>query len=336
MIDRRTLLAGMAALPFTHALAHAADLPAARIDRIDPALDRIIAPGAQVEILAQGYRWAEGPTWAAPIDALLFGDPPSNIVYRWTRKDGVSPFLSPSGLQTAIPKEIREAGLNGIAIDRDGHLVGADSGTRAIVRVDLKTRARTILADRYQGKRFNSPNDLTTAGDGSIYFSDPPYGLTDGDTSSLREIGFNGLYRLTPDGMVTLIDGSHRRPNGVTLSPDGRTLYLALSDEKQPQVLAYSLGADGLPTGQRLFRDMGKELAAGEPGLPDGIKTAPDGTVFATGPGGVHVCAPDGRLLGKIRTGKAIANCCIGEGGKTLFLTSADRLAAVPLIASGG
>ncbi|MBH0014686.1 hypothetical protein I6F66_21815, partial [Pseudoalteromonas sp. NZS100_1] len=103
MIDRRTLLAGMAALPLTHALAHAADLPAARIDRIDPALDRIIAPGAQVEILAQGYRWAEGPTWAAPIDALLFGDPPSNIVYRWTRKDGVSPFLSPSGLQTAIP-----------------------------------------------------------------------------------------------------------------------------------------------------------------------------------------------------------------------------------------
>ena len=176
MIDRRTLLAGMAALPLTHALAHAVDLPAARIDRIDPALDRIIAPGAQVEILAQGYRWAEGPTWAAPIDALLFGDPPSNIVYRWTRKDGVSPFLSPSGLQTAIPKEIREAGLNGIAIDRDGHLVGADSGTRAIVRVDLKTKARTILADRYQGKRFNSPNDLTMAADGSIYFSDPPYG----------------------------------------------------------------------------------------------------------------------------------------------------------------
>lgn len=332
MIDRRSLLAGMAALSLSPAMARAAGAPIARVDRIDPALDRIIPPGAQVAILAQGYRWAEGPTWAPSLNCLLFGDPPSNILYRWTRADGASPFLSPSGLQTPVPPAIREPGLNGIAIDRDGDLVGADSGTRAIVRVDLKTKKRTILADRYQGKRFNSPNDLTIAADGAIYFTDPPYGLADGDTSSLREIGFNGLYRLTPDGMVTLIDGRHRRPNGVALSPDGRTLYLALSDETQPEVLAYSLGEDGLPTGHGLFRDMRAGLAAGEPGLPDGIKVAPNGTVFATGPGGVHVCAPDGTLLGMVRTGKAIANCCLGEDGATLFLTSSDCLAAVRLV----
>jgi gluconolactonase len=333
MIDRRTLVAGLATLPLARAAARAATpaLPAARIDRLAPAFDRIVALDAQVEILAKGYRWAEGPTWVPQGDYLLFGDPPSNIVYRWTRQDGVTPFLSPSGLQTPVPPGIREPGLNGIAIDRDGMLVGADSGTRAIVRVDLRTRARAILADRYQGKRFNSPNDLCIAPSGAIYFSDPPYGLADADASPLRELDFCGLYRLTPDGTVTLLDRSHRRPNGLAVSPDGRTLYLALSDENRPELLAYTLDADGMPTAQRLFLDMHKGHAAGDPGLPDGVKVRADGTIFATGPGGVHVCTPTGSLLGIIRTGKAIANCCIGEGGRTLFLTSSDMLAAVPL-----
>lgn len=328
MIARRTVLGGLAGLPL---LTAAAEPPAARIVRLDPALDRIIDPAAPIEILARGFRWAEGPVWVNEGNYLLFGDPPSNIVYRWRAGEGAKPFLSPSGLQGAVPEGVREMGLNGIAINAKGALIGADSGTRAIVRVDLATKKRTILADRFEGKRFNSPNDLCLAPDGAIYFTDPPYGYSEPDTSPLRELDFCGLYRLTPDGKVVLLDRNHRRPNGVAVSHDGRTLYLALSDEKQPEVRAYTLDAKGMPTGQRLFRDMRPQRAEGLPGLPDGIKLSADGHVFATGPGGVHICTADGTLLGIVQTGKAVANCSIGENGRRLFMTSHDMLAAVPL-----
>lgn len=329
MTDRRTVLAGLVSLPLLSTRSMAT--PVGRIERIDPALDRIVDPSVAVEIVASGFRWAEGPVWVPGQECLLFTDPPANIVWRWKQGEGAKPFLSPAGYQGKVPPGAREAGLNGLALDSKGALVAADSGTRAIVRIDLKTRRRTILADRFQGKRFNSPNDLCVAPSGAIYFTDPPYGLTDGDTSPLRELDHNGLYRLTPDGEVTLLDGQHHRPNGVALSPDGRTLYLALSDEERPEVIAYDLDARGLPVGQRPFRDMRPQHAAGLPGLPDGIKVAPDGHVFATGPGGVHVCSAQGALLGIIATGKAIANVCSDQTGGYLYLTSSDRLARVAL-----
>ncbi len=237
MTSRRMFLAGLASLPVGARLGAAVAAPIGSIRRLDPELDRIVAPSASVTVLARGYKWAEGPVWAPRDNCLLFNDPPSNILYRWRPKDGVRPFLSPSGLQGPVPPGIREPGLNGLAIDSSGALIAADSGTRAIVRIDLRTRARTILADRFQGKRFNSPNDLCVAPSGMIYFTDPPYGLTDGDRSALRELEHCGLYALGPDGALSLLDGSHRRPNGVAVSPDGRTLYLALSDEQRPEVL---------------------------------------------------------------------------------------------------
>jgi gluconolactonase len=322
------LLAGLASLPVA---AMAAPAPTGFIKRLSPKLDAIISPSATVEFLAEGFRWAEGPVWVSQGDYLLFSDPPANIVYRWRQNEGAKPFLSPAGFQGVIPEGVREAGLNGLTIDKKGALIAADSGTRAIMRIDLQTRKRTILADRFEGKRFNSPNDLCIAPSGFIYFTDPPYGFTDGDKSALRELPHNGLYMLAPDGKVTLIDGTHRRPNGVAIAPDGRTLYLALSDEKQPEVRAYYLGADGRPTGQRLFYDFRAELAQGQPGLPDGIKVAPSGHVFATGPGGVHILTSKGEALGVVGTGKAVANICLGKGGASLFLTSADRLARVSL-----
>lgn len=333
MIARRTLIAGLAGLPLIARPAWAAaTLPTVgKIERRDPALDAIIDVTAPIEVIAQGIHWAEGPVWVPQQRCLLFTDPPANIAYRWRPGGKAEPFLSPAGLQTPIPGTIREAGLNGLTLDRSGALLGADSGTRAIVRIDLTTRRRTILADRYEGKRFNSPNDLCVAASGAIYFTDPTYGLAEGDASPLREVNHTGLYRLTPDGKVTLIDGSHRRPNGVALSPDGKTLYLALSDDVAPEIIAYDLGRDGLPTGSRRFRDMRKELGEGLPGLPDGIKVGSGGILFATGPGGVYICAPDGTVLGLVSTGKAIANCCFGEDGKSLFLTSSDMVAKVRL-----
>lgn len=331
MIARRTVLAGLASLPVA-AMAAPAPAPAGFIQRLAPGLDAILPPSAKVEFLAEGFRWAEGPVWAPQGDYLLFSDPPANIVYRWRRGEGATPFLSPSGVQGEIPAGVREAGLNGLTIDKDGALVAADSGTRAIVRIDLQTRKRTILADRFEGQRFHSPNDLCIAPSGMIYFTDPPYGFTDGDQSILRELPQNGLYMLAPDGKVTLLDGSHHRPNGVAIAPDGRTLYLALSDEKRPEVRAYTIGRDGRPTGQRLFHDFRPELAQSQPGLPDGIKVGPGGHVFATGPGGVHILTPEGEALGLVGTGKAVANICFGQGGASLFLTSSDRLAMVPLL----
>lgn len=335
MIPRRMVLAAIAASGLAASSSRAAipgEVAPRGVVRLDPALDVVLDKNAAVEELAYGFTWAEGPVWVDRDGGyLLFSDPPANVVHRWSADAAVTRFLDPAGLQTAAPAGVREAGANGLTLDAQGRLLIADSGTRAIVRLDLATRRRTILADRFEGKRFNSPNDLVVAENGTIYFTDPPYGLSDGDGSSLREQPVNGLYRLDPDGRVLLLDGSHRRPNGVGLSPDGRTLLLALSDEARPQVLAYSLGRDGMPTGVRLFHDMRAHFARGWPGLPDGMDVAPDGHVFATGPGGVHVLAPDGRLLGIVATGKAIANCCVGENGRSLFLASHDRLCRVRL-----
>ncbi|MDF2638702.1 MAG: SMP-30/gluconolactonase/LRE family protein [Novosphingobium lindaniclasticum] len=335
-MDRRGALAGLAGLAMTPLLrsAHAeAREPAfGAIRRLDPELDRIVAPDAAVRRLASGFRWAEGPVWVPAESCLLFGDPGRNTVHRWSAKAGLEVFLSPSGLQSPVPAGIREPGLNGLALDTGGRLIAADSGTRAIVRIDIASRNRETLADRFEGKRFNSPNDLCVSKSGAIYFTDPTYGLAEGDDSPLRELPWCGLYRLSPDGVLHLLDRRHRRPNGVALSPDERTLYLALSDEKQPEVLAYTLSAEGIAGEPRRFLDMRADLAAGRPGLPDGIKVAATGHVFATGPGGVHVCTAQGRRLGVIETGKAVANCAIGQGGKSLFLTSSDSLAMVPLV----
>ncbi len=333
MIGRRALIGGMASLPLLSRSAFATSLPRiGKIERLDPALDAIIDSASPIEVIADGIRWAEGPVWVRKGSYLLFTDVPANLVYRWKPGGRKEPFLSPSGLQTPIPATIREAGLNGLALDRSGTaLLAADSGTRAIVRIDLTTKKRTILADRYQGKRFNSPNDLCLAKSGAIYFTDPTYGLAQGDTSPLRELTHNGLYRLDPDGKVTLIDGSHRRPNGIALSPDNGRLYLAQSDEDAPEVFVYDLGPDGMPTASRRFIDMRKELAAGLPGLPDGMKVGTTGTIFASGPGGIHICSPEGKVLGIVGTGKAAANCCIGEDGRTLFITSSDMVARVRL-----
>ncbi len=329
-LSRRQILAGAAALP----LVAAAPAPVPRrvggIERLDPGLDAIIDPTAPVEVLGEGYRWAEGPVWVRRKGWLLFNDVPGNTMWRWRPGKGVDLFMRPSGLAGPVPDAFNEAGANGLAIDPAGRLVMADSGNRAVARVDLDTKRKTILVDRYQGKRFNSPNTVVVARNGAIYFTDPPYGLKDPDHAPLRELDFQGLYRRDPDGKVTLLDGTHYRPNGIALSPDERTLYLALSDEARPELLAYPLDAKGNVGRARLFHDTRAQHAAGRPGLPDGVVTDQAGRVFATGPGGVHVLAPDGRLLGIIATGQTIANCCFGGAdGSTLFMTSHDMLACV-------
>lgn len=335
-ISRRAVMAGMATLPFVPGLAQAGTLTLGKITRFDPALDKILDVKAPIHQLASGYKWSEGPVWVKDGGYLLFSDVPSNVIWKWEPGKTPVKFLEPSGLSGPIPAGIREAGSNGLAIDAKGNLIIADSGSRVIASVDLKTKQRTVLADRYNGKRFNSCNDVAIHRNGTIYFTDPPYGLAEGDTSPLKEQPHNGVYRKTPDGHVHLVDGSLSRPNGVALSPDHQTLYIAMSDERRPHILAYPLdvegGASGDPT---ILTDFSAELAKKLPGLPDGLKVAKNGTIFTSAPGGIYVLSPKGKKLGLIATGKATANCAFGEDGKTLFLTSNDVLAKVRLKISG-
>lgn len=334
-LSRRTALGALAALPLAPAGAWAAGRVGG-ITRFDPALDAVIDTETPIEVLHTGLQWAEGPVWVKRGGYLLFTDPPRNRAYRWAPGEGVSVFLDPSGLAGPVPAGVREAGANGLTIDGRGRLIMADSGSRAIAAVDLKTKQKTLLATQFEGKRFNSCNDVAIGRDGAIYFTDPPYGLSEGDSSPLRQLSFNGVYRLGADGQVQVIDRTLHRPNGVALCPKRTTLYVAMSDEARPEILAYPLDAAGMPrAAPTRFHDFSEPLARKLPGLPDGLKVDAAGRVFASGPGGIYVLSPEGQALGLIATGKATANCAFGEDGRTLFLTSHDMLARVRLRSPG-
>ncbi|MEZ0244199.1 MAG: SMP-30/gluconolactonase/LRE family protein [Sphingomonas sp.] len=333
-VSRRAVMAGMAVAPFVPGIALAGET-VGKITRLDPALDAIVDANAPIEMLASGYKWAEGPVWVKDGGYLLFSDVPSNVIWKWDGK-AATKFLEPSGLAGPIPAGVREAGANGLAIDAKGNLIMADSGTRCVASVDLKTKKKTILAGKYDGKRFSSCNDVAIHANGTIYFTDPPYGFSEGDTSPLKEIPFNGVYRLTPSGEVHLIENRLTRPNGVALSPDGQYLYITISDPARPEILRVELDVEGGGADEpKLFADMREGVAAKLPGLPDGLKVSKNGHVFSSGPGGIHIYTPAGKLLGVISPGTACANCAFGEDGKTLFLTANNMLAKVRLKTPG-
>lgn len=301
------------------------------IERLSPALDAIVPADAKVEKLADGFTWAEGPVWIDSGGYLLFTDVPENTLYRWSPRTGLEVFLKPSGYEGEDLAPLREPGANGLFPDSEDSILLADSGNRVVSRLSLRNRKRTTLAARFSGRRFNSPNDLVRAGNDVIYFTDPPYGLKGLDDSPVKELGFNGVYRIDPHGRVSLVDDSLSFPNGVALSPDEKTLYVANSDPKRPIWMAYDLDAKGEISGKRVFADAADLIGADAPGLPDGLKTSPDGVLFATAPGGVLVMTPAGERLGRIRTGGAIANCAFGEDGRVLYMTSHRMLARVRL-----
>jgi endo-1,4-beta-xylanase len=305
--------------------------PIGRIERFDPAFDAIVAPGAQVEKLAAGFDWAEGPVWIRAGGYLLFTDVPANTLYRWSARDGVSIFLKPSGYQGRDLAGLREAGANGLIAADDRTILMADSGSRAIARLALHDRRKTLLATHFAGKRLNSPNDLARRADGTIFFTDPPYGLEGLNGSALKELDFNGVYRLAPDGTVALIDRTLSFPNGIELSPDQRVLFVSNSDPQRPIWITYDLNATGVPTRTTVFADASDLIGPTAPGLPDGMAMRADGLLFATAPGGVLVFASDGRRLGRISTGAAVANCAISDDGRTLYMTSDNLLARVRL-----
>ena len=306
------------------------------VHRQSAELDRIVPAGARIEKLAEGFVWSEGPVWIRHGAYLLFSDVPGNKMYRWSEADGLSVFLAPSGYAGTETGIFREPGSNGLIRGPGNTILLADHGNRAVAQLDLATREKTFLATRFDGKRFNSPNDLVLASDGSIYFTDPPYGLEGLNQSPHKELPFNGVYRLRPSGEVELLDDSLTFPNGIILSPDERTLYVAVSDPDRAQIFAYDRAGDGRVSNRRIFADLTAEAKQGLPGLPDGMAIDGAGNLFATGPGGVYVFAPDGRRLGRIDTGTAVANAAFGgEDGRMLYLASNHFIARLRTSTTG-
>ena len=299
------------------------------IERLDPRLDALIPADAKIEVLASGFDWAEGPVWIADDGgALLFSDLPNNVIHRWHPRRGLEVYLKPAGF-TGIGEYSSESGSNGLTLDTDGNLVACEHGDRRI-SVLVKDGGKRTLVDNYQGKRLNSPNDLVYHSSGALYFTDPPYGLPERGSDPTRELDYAGVYRLSPGGELTLLTAELTRPNGIAFSPDERTLYVAVSDPEHAVIMAYDVLEDGLVDAGRVFFDATSRVGA-MPGLPDGLKGDANGNLFATGPGGVLVFAPDGAHLGTIKPGHATANCGWGGDGTVLYMTSESYLCRIQL-----
>lgn len=303
------------------------------VHRKDQRIDLLIPPGAEIELLATGFEWSEGPVWMREKNSIIFSDVPRNVIHRWSEKDGLSEYLRPSGYSTE-PARGGEPGSNGLAIDAKRRLILCQHGDRRVARMESSLLAPAArfqdVAGHFEGKRFNSPNDLAIHSSGAIYFTDPPYGLEAGFDDPKKEIPFQGVYRVGVDGVVTLLVDSLRAPNGIAFSPDESILYVAQSAPETPIWMAYSVQPDGGLTQERVLADA-KTLRLEGPGLPDGMKVDRQGTIFASGPGGIVVLSPAGEHLGTISTGEAISNCAFSDDGKWLYMTSDMHLCRIAL-----
>ena len=316
------------------AFAFGADAPefSGSIERFDPAFDTLVAPDAKIEKLAGGFTWSEGPVWFD--GGIVFSDVPNNTAFRWKEGDTKADiFLKPSGL-TGTPPNDRPQGSNGLARDAKGQLILCQHGDRRVARMSAPGKFETI-ADKFEGKRFSSPNDLAIRKNGDIYFTDPPYGLNGQNASPMKEIPFNGVYRVTPDGKVTLLTKDLTFPNGIAFSPDEKILYLAISDPKHTRVAAFDVKDDGTIANERTFFDAEALKKPGLKGSCDGLKTDTHGNVWTTGPGGVLVISRAGKLLGRINTGQPTANCNWGGDGSMLYITANMFLVRVKTLAKG-
>ena len=301
---------------------------------MSPELDAILAANAQIEVLGEGYTWSEGPVWVASGDYLLFTDVPENKIFKWKEGEGASLYLTPSGF-TGEKTTSTEPGANGLALDLSGNLTLCQHGDRRIARMaaplDQPKPTFETVTDKWNGKRFNSPNDLVFDKKGNLYFTDPPYGLKDHEKSPDKEIPFQGVYRRNLDGTVELLDSTLSRPNGIALSPDEKMLFVANSDPDKAIWKAFDIQADGKLANGRIFHDATSMVGAEFKGLPDGLKISKKGIVFASGPGGVLIFKMDGTLLGRINPGEGTANCAFGQDEKVLYLTSDMYLCKVNL-----
>lgn len=328
---RMTLL--LLSLNLTIACSRAEYATTGSVLRLRPEMEQLIAPDAQIEVLASGFSWAEGPVWDQSEDRLLFSDVPNNVVHSWSEQIGLSNYLKPSGF-TGPAEYSREPGSNGLAFDSQGRLLSCEHGDRRL-SILTKDGGKRTLADAHEGKRFNSPNDLAVHSSGAIFFTDPPYGLAKGVDDPTREQECLGVYRWDPTGEVSLLISDLDRPNGVTLSPDEKTLYIAQSHGPKPFIFSYPLDAQ-LAVGKGKILFDASTLADKYPGSPDGLKVDQQGNIWSSGPGGVLILSPSGELLGRILTERRTANLAWGgEDGSVLYLTANHDLLRIQTLTQG-
>jgi gluconolactonase len=297
------------------------------IERIDPSLDAIISPTATIEIIAEGFEWSEGPVWIEKHNMLLFSDVPMNTVYKWTEAKGAEVYLKPSGYTGTTPSKCKEPGSNGLTLDNEDNLVLCQHGDRQMGKMDApldKPQAKYItLANKFEGKRFSSPNDCVYNSSSELFFTDPPYGLqTQDDTDSLKEIKHNGVYKVKKDGTVILLVDSITRPNGLAFLPGEKKIIIANSDPAKPYWYIYDVDDNDSLQNGKIFYDASAAMGKGVRGLPDGFKIDKNGNVFATGPGGLWIFNNEGKVLGKIKFTESTSNCALSPDEKTLYVTN--------------
>jgi gluconolactonase len=284
-------------------------------------MDQIISRDVQIEKLGDGFQFTEGPVWFKE-GYLLFSDVVGNVIRKWTPDGKVVEFRRPSGYDGTDAPVGAFIGSNGLTIDKEGRLLICEHGTRRISRLE-KDGKLTVVVDKYNGRRLNSPNDQVFKSDGALYFTDPPYGLTGQDKDAKKELSFNGVFRLK-DGKLILLHKELTRPNGLAFSPDEKVLYVANSDPDRKIWMRFDVKSDGSLGAGKVFYDVTTQK---EDGLPDGMKIDTKGYLYCTGPGGIWVFSPEGKHLGSIQPPETPANCSFGdEDGRTLYITARTGL----------
>jgi gluconolactonase len=301
-----------------------------KLEKVDSAFDAIVPPSAKIEVIGEGYDWSEGPLWLPSEQIVIWSDVPKNTIYSWKEGEEAREYLKPSGY---TGEGVRE-GSNGLLLNPKGELVLCQHGDRRIAKMTTPLNAPgakfETFADRFDGKRLNSPNDAAYDAQGNLYFTDPPYGLPGIMQSTEKELPFQGVFRLSVNGELTLLVNNLTYPNGIAFSPDFKKCYVAVSDSEMAIWMVYDVTPEGNFINGKVFFDA-TAMVPGNKGLPDGLKVRSDGTVFATGPGGVLVFSAAGKHLGTIVTGEATANCAFNEDESVLFMTADQFMTRIRL-----
>lgn len=276
-------------------------------------------------LLGEGFKWTEGPLWIEEKEMLLFSDIPNNKVFKWTEKEGMTEYLHPAGLTTDA-SEGREPGSNGLIYNSKGQLVLCQHGDHAISTLDADVDAPearfVVLADHYEGKRLNSPNDVIEDSEGQYYFTDPDYGVASKED---KELSFNGVFKIHTSGDLKLLIDSISNPNGLALSPDEKYLFIANSNHEAPYLYKYLMDDEGDPTQGEVFFDFTPFLDKGAGGL-DGFKIDKQGYIYTSGPGGIWLISPEGEALARILLENRTSNCWLSEDESSLYVTNTDKV----------
>jgi len=297
------------------------------IKRLDPSLDEVVAPEARMERVAGGFEFTEGPVWTQE-GSLLFSSPNTNVIYRWSPLGTVEVFRSKSGYSGVDVGRYHQPGSNGLTFDPDGRLAICQHGNRRVIRVEPHGNV-TVLADRYDGKRLNSPNDLVYRSDGTLFFTDPPFGLPQQFEDPKKELSISGVYAVRQPGEVVLVTDELLGPNGLAFSPDEAFLYVGNWDPERKVVMRYEVEPSGTARAGTVFFDM--TAAEGEDAI-DGIKVDRKGNLFVCGPAGIWVLSPQGHHLGTIRPPEAPHNLAWGDAdGLTLYVTALTSIYRIRL-----